>query len=411
MFNKKEIKKIRKDFPILKKKILGRKFIYFDNSSTTHKPKCLINSIKHYYYNYNYNINRNYNYLSTKTTLLIEKTRNIIKRFINAKYNEEIIFTKNTTESINLVSKCLDFKQKDEIIITGLEHHSNILPWQILYFKKGIKLKIVKINKKYNINIKEIIKNINNNTRIISITHISNVFGTILPIKYIVKYIKYFFPKILILLDSAQSIAHMPINVQELNIDFLVFSAHKIYGPTGLGILYGKKEKLKKLKKYQVGGNMVKDVNFKKTLYLNLPYKFEAGTPNISAIISFYSVLKYIQKKNINNIYIYEKKLLEYTKKLLLKNNNIILYGDNKNKINNSSILTFNVKNISSFDIGCLLNNYGIYVRTGYHCAQPLFNILNIKNGSIRLSFGIYNYKKEIKIFYKYLLLIIKKFL
>ncbi|MDH3004198.1 MAG: aminotransferase class V-fold PLP-dependent enzyme [Candidatus Shikimatogenerans sp. JK-2022] len=406
MFNKYQIKKIRSNFPILKKKIGGKKIIYFDNSSTTHKPKCLINNIKHYYYNYNSNINRSNSYLSNKTNNFIYRTRKKIKTFINAKYSKEIIFTKGTTESINLISNSIKYFKNDEIIITLLEHHSNILPWQLLAIKKKIKLNIVNINNKFNITLNEIKKKINKYTKLISLTHISNVFGTILPIYQIVKYIKKYNKNIIILLDSAQSIAHIPIDVQKLNIDFLAFSAHKFYGPTGLGILYGKINMLKKLNKYQVGGNMVKEVKIKKSTYLNIPYKFEAGTPNISSIISFYYVLKFIEKINIYNINIYEKKLIEYTKNKLLNNNNIILYG--KNNIINSSIISFNIKNKNNFDIGCLLNNYGIYVRTGYHCAQPLFNKLNIKNGTIRISYGIYNTKKEIDIFYFYLLKIIK---
>ncbi|WGH25006.1 MAG: aminotransferase class V-fold PLP-dependent enzyme [Candidatus Shikimatogenerans bostrichidophilus] len=406
MLNKKEIKKIRLNFPILYNKKFNNKIIYLDNASTTQKPKNLINSIKYYYYNYNSNINRYNNNLSNKTTILINKTRNYIKKFINAKSKNEIIFTKNTTESINLISNSLKFTKNNEIIITYLEHHSNILPWlKLKKIKKIKKINIININKKYNISLKDISKKLNKNTRLISITHISNVFGTILPIKNIVKTIKRFNKQILILLDGAQSIGHIPIDVQELNIDYFVFSAHKIYGPTGLGILYGKKKKLKILKKYQLGGNMVKDVNLKRRLYLKIPNKFEAGTPNISSIISFYSVLKYLNKINLYNIYLYEKKILDYIKYKLLKINKIILYGTDK--INNSSILSFNIKNINSFDVGYILNNYGIYVRTGYHCAQPLFNKLNIKQGSIRISLGIYNNYNEIDKFIYYLLKII----
>ncbi|WGH25377.1 MAG: aminotransferase class V-fold PLP-dependent enzyme [Candidatus Shikimatogenerans bostrichidophilus] len=401
MFNKIEIKKIRSNFPILKKNI-----IYFDNSSTTQKPKCLINNIKYYYYNLNSNINR-YNYtLSNKTTDLIDKCRNKIKQFIHAKDAKEIIFTKGTTESINLISNSLNWTKNDEIVITVLEHHSNFIPWQLLSYKKKIKLKFIKINKLYNIDLNDLKKKINNKTKLISITHISNVFGTILPIYYIVNIIKKINNKILILLDGAQSIAHIPIDVQKLNIDFFVFSAHKIYGPTGLGVLYGKYNKLKKLNKYQVGGSMVKYVSLKKTTYLDLPSKLEAGTPNISSIISFYYVIKFIEKIKIYNINIYENKLIEYTKNLLLNNNKIILYG--KKNIYNSSILSFNVKNINNFDLGCLLNKYGICVRTGYHCAQPLFNYLKIKNGTIRISYGLYNNKEEIDKFYFLLLKLIK---
>ncbi|WGH24639.1 MAG: aminotransferase class V-fold PLP-dependent enzyme [Candidatus Shikimatogenerans bostrichidophilus] len=408
MFSKKEIKKIRLNFPILKKKILGQRIIYFDNSSTTQKPKFLIRSINNYYLNYNSNINRINYYLSNKTNLLIEKTRIYLKKFINAKFSSEIIFTKGTTESINLISKSLNFKKNDEIVITGLEHHSNILPWQLLRIEKNIRLRVVRINSQYNISLSTLSNYINKNTKIVSITHISNVFGTILPIESIVKYIRSYNPNILILLDSAQSIAHIPIDVQKLDIDFLVFSAHKIYGPTGLGILYGKKEILKSMNKYQVGGNMVKDVKIKRTLYLSIPNKFEAGTPNISSIISFYSVLKYIRYLNINRIYSYEKSLLEYTKKLFLKNNKIISYTS-KN-LNTTSIFSFNIKKINNFDIGCLLNNYAIFVRTGYQCSQPLFQMLKIKNGCVRISYGVYNNKEEIKKVYNSILKIIKEY-
>ncbi|MDH3004415.1 MAG: aminotransferase class V-fold PLP-dependent enzyme [Candidatus Shikimatogenerans sp. JK-2022] len=409
MFKKYNINKIRKNFPILNKKIFGKKIIYFDNSSTTQKPKCLINNIKKYYYNYNSNINRNNNYLSNITNILIEKTRKKIKKLINSKTKNEIIFTKGTTESINIISNGIKFNKNDEILISLLEHHSNILPWQLLIKKKKIKLKFININKNFNISYKDFKKKINKKTKLISLTYISNVFGTVIPIKKIINFIKKKNKNIKILLDCAQSISHIPIDVQKINIDFLVFSAHKMYGPTGLGILYGKSKELKKLNKYQVGGNMIYKVNYNKTKYLNIPYKFEAGTPNISSIISFYSVLKFINKINIKNIKKYENYLIKYIKKKLLKNNNIILYS-NKSTYN-SSILSFNILNINSFDIGCLLNNYGIIVRTGYHCAQPLFNKLKLNNGNIRISFGIYNTIKEIDIFYNCLLKIIKKLL
>ncbi|WGH24825.1 MAG: aminotransferase class V-fold PLP-dependent enzyme [Candidatus Shikimatogenerans bostrichidophilus] len=408
MFNSKEIEKIRSKFPILKKKILGQKIVYLDNSSTTQKPIFLIRSINNYYLNYNSNINRINYYLSNKTNLLIEKSRIFISKFINAKYSSEIIFTKGTTESINLISRTLKFKKNDEIVISGLEHHSNILPWQILRNENSIKLRVIKLNNKFNITLDMLTKYINKNTKLVSITHISNVFGTILPIELIVKYLRSYNPNIIILLDSAQSIAHIPIDVQKLDVDFLVFSAHKIYGPTGLGILYGKKYILESMDKYQVGGNMVKDVKINRTLYLSIPNKFEAGTPNISSIISFYSVLKYIKYLDLNKIYTYEKKLLEYTKKLFLNNKKIIVYS--KNDTNSTSIMSFNIKKINNFDIGCLLNNYAIFVRTGYQCAQPLFQMLKINNGCVRISFGLYNKKEEIDKLYNTLKKIIKEY-
>ncbi|WGH25742.1 MAG: SufS family cysteine desulfurase [Candidatus Shikimatogenerans bostrichidophilus] len=409
MFTKKEIINIRNQFPIFSKKINGYPLIYFDNSSTTQKPKCLINKNKYYYYNLNSNVYRNNCYLSNKSTFYIEKCRNIIKNFINANSKKEIIFTKGTTESINLICNCLNniniLKKNDEIIISLLEHHSNIIPWQYLCKKKKLILKIININKKYNISLKSLKNIISNKTKIISITHISNVFGTILPIKKIVEIIRNKNKNIIIILDGAQSISHIPINVKSLNIDFYAFSTHKIYGPYGLGILYGKKKILNQFPPYQLGGSMIKSVTLNKTIYTDLPKKFEAGTPNICSIFCFLYVIKYINKINIYNINIYEKKLINFIKNLFLKNKNIILYG--KNNIHSSSILSFNIKNINNFDIGCMLNKYGICVRTGYHCSHPLMKYLNI-NGTIRISFGMYNTIEEIDKFYFFLLKIIK---
>ncbi|WOX79138.1 aminotransferase class V-fold PLP-dependent enzyme [Candidatus Shikimatogenerans bostrichidophilus] len=407
MFNKKEIKLIRKEFPILKKIINGYKLIYFDNSSTTQKPKILIDKIKYYYYNYNSNLYRYNNYLSVKSTIYVDECRKTIKKLINANSYKEIIFTKSTTESINLLSVCLKNinKKNDEIIISQLEHHSNLIPWQILCKKKKLKLKILKINEKYNISLKYLKYKLSKKTKIVSITHISNVFGTILPIKKIVEIIKNYNRNILIILDCAQSIAHIPIDVQKLNVDILVFSSHKIYGPTGLGILYCKEEILNKLIPYQYGGGMIKEVRYKNTIYENGYKQLEAGTINIASIYSFMYVIKYLNKIKIYNINIYENKLINYLKKLLLKNKKIILYG--KDNINSSSILSFNIKNKNNYDIGLLLNNYGIQVRIGNQCAEPLMKYLKL-NGTIRVSLGLYNNKEEIDKFYYYLNKIIK---
>ncbi|MDH3003697.1 MAG: aminotransferase class V-fold PLP-dependent enzyme [Candidatus Shikimatogenerans sp. JK-2022] len=408
MFKKNIFLKIRKIFPILKKKINNKSIIYFDNATTTHKPYILIKKIKNYYFNYNSNINRSNNYLSEKTNFYIKKCRIIIKKFINASSSKEIIFTKGTTESINLLANILKYKLKknDEIIITILEHHSNFIPWQILCKKKKIKLIILKIKNNYNISLNELKNKINKKTKIISITHVSNVFGTILPIKKIVNIIKNNNNKTIIILDGAQSIAHIPINVKKLNIDFYTFSAHKIYGPTGLGILYGKQNILNNLSPYQYGGSMVKNVDKKKNKYLKIPYKYEAGTLNTSSIYSFIYIINFIKKINILNIQKYENFLIKYTKKLLLKNKNIILYSNNN--IKNSSILSFNIKNINHIDINYFLNYYNIFIRNGNHCAQPLIKYLNL-DGTLRISFGIYNNIEEINKFYFFLLKIIKK--
>ncbi|WGH27130.1 MAG: aminotransferase class V-fold PLP-dependent enzyme [Candidatus Shikimatogenerans bostrichidophilus] len=407
MFVNKEIKKIRDNFPILKTKYNNYPLIYFDNASTTQKPKILIKKLKYYYYNYNSNIYRSNNNISKKSTFFVEKCRKVIKNFINASSSKEIIFTKGTTESINLLSIILKniFNKNDEIIISILEHNSNIIPWQILCKKKKLKLIFLKINNKYNISIKQLKKNINKKTKLISLTHISNVFGTVLPIKNIVKIIKNKNKKIIIILDGAQSIAHIPIDVKDLNIDFFVFSVHKIYGPTGLGILYGKKKILNNLPPYQYGGSMVNDVLYNKSFFLKTPNRFEAGTINISSIYSFIYIINFINKININNINIYEKKLVNYTKKLFLKNKNIILYG--KNNINISSIISFNIKNINNIDINYFLNKYNISIRNGYNCSHLLMKYLKI-NGTLRISYGIYNNYEEIEKFYFFLLKIIK---
>lgn len=397
MLSEKEIYDIRKKFPILKKIVYGNPWVYLDNAATTHKPKEVIKSIIDFYINKNSNVHRGNHYVSQLATIEMEKTRKRFQNFINAESPNEIIFTKGTTESINLVASCMInfIKKDDEIIISQLEHHSNIVPWQILCQKTGALLKIVTIDK-YNLSLdmKVFESMLSKKTKIVSITHVSNALGIINPIKKIIDKAHQY--NAWILIDGAQSACHMLINVKELNTDFYVFSSHKMYGPTGIGILYGKKNILDKFNPYQSGGEMIKNVTFEKSTYAELPFKFEAGTPNIEGIIASHSAIDFIEKIGINKIQSYEINLLKYAKKILKKIEDIIIYGDNKKS---SNIISFNIKNIHPFDIGSILNRLGIAVRTGNHCSQPLMNFLKVP-GTIRISFAIYNTIDEIDILY-----------
>lgn len=397
MLSKKEISDLRKEFPILKKIVYGNPWIYFDNAATTQKPKEVIKSIIDFYLKKNSNVHRGNHYVSQLATIAMEKTRKRFQKFINAESSNEIIFTKGTTESINLVASCMMnfIKKDDEIIISQLEHHSNIIPWQILSQKTGAILKIITIDKSNLCLDMEVFKSmLSKKTKIVSITHVSNALGVINPIKKIIDKVHEY--NAWILIDGAQSPCHMLINVKELNTDFYTFSSHKMYGPTGIGILYGKKKILENFDPYQSGGEMIKNVTFKHSTYAELPFKFEAGTPNIEGIVASNAAINFIEKIGINKIQSYERKLLRYANNILNKIDDIIIYGDNKKC---SNIISFNIKNIHPFDIGSILNKLGIAVRTGNHCAQPLMNFLKVP-GTIRISFGIYNTIDEIDILY-----------
>lgn len=397
MLSQKQIYNIRKEFPILKKLVYGNPWIYFDNAATTQKPKKVIKSIIDYYFNKNSNVHRGNHFVSQLATIEMEQTRQRFQNFIHAESSNEIIFTKGTTESINLVAYCMTnfIKKNDEIIISQLEHHSNIVPWQILCQKTGAILKVVTIDKNNGFLNMDIFESmLSEKTKIVSITHVSNALGVINPIKKIIDKVHEY--NALILIDGAQSPSHMLINVKELNADFYTFSSHKMYGPTGIGILYAKKNILDKFPPYQSGGEMIENVSFNNSTYAEIPLKFEAGTPNIEGIIASNAAIDFIEKIGINKIQMYEINLLTYAKKILSKIDDIIIYADNKKC---SNILSFNIKKIHPFDIGSILNRLGIAVRTGNHCAQPLMDYLEIP-GTIRISFGIYNTISEIDTLY-----------
>lgn len=388
-----DIKKIREDFPILSTKIYGKSLVYLDNGATTQKPQCVIDKIAEIYTSVNANIHRGVHHLSQEATELTENSRRIVQNFIRAKHSREIIFTKGTTESINLVahSFCQQFcKPGDEIIVSAMEHHSNIVPWQLQESITGVKLQVIPINEKGELIIEEYEKLINPKTRLISVTHVSNVMGVVNPIKRIIEIAhKHNIP---VLIDAAQSIQHIEIDVQELDCDFLVFSGHKVYGPTGTGILYGKEEYLNQMPPYQGGGEMIGKVSFNGTTFNELPFKFEAGTPNYVDFIALGTALEYVDSLGINNIKLYEEELLDYATKCLLKIDGLKIYGTS---INKSAVISFLVDGIHHYDMGMLLDKMGFAVRTGHHCAEPLMDILGIE-GTVRASFAFYNTKEEI---------------
>ena len=388
---------IRKQFPIFEKKLKNNNLIYFDNAASSQKPDCVINKISDYYkYEYS-NVHRGIHSLSQISTDKFEQTRSAVKEFINANSTQEIIFTKGTTESINLVASSWSdvfLNEGDEIIISTLEHHANIVPWQIVCKKKKATLKIIPIDENGHIDLKDVKNLISKKTKFISLIHISNVIGIETPIIEIIKLAHKANAQILI--DGAQAVSHKKIDVQKLNCDFYCFSAHKMYGPTGVGILFGKKKILEKMSPYQTGGEMIKEVSFKETTFNDLPFKFETGTPNITGIIALKESIDFINSIGFEYIQQYEKELLEFLINELRKFPYLkILGGNNKNK---NSIVSFNMKKIHHYDAGSFLNNFGIALRTGHLCAQPLMNRYNIP-GTIRVSFAIYNNFEEIEFF------------
>jgi cysteine desulfurase/selenocysteine lyase len=388
-----DINKIRKDFPILSREVYGKPLVYLDNAATTQKPKCVVEKIDQIYYSINSNVHRGVHFLSQESTDAHEAARITAQKFIGASSPSEIIFTRGTTESINLVSSsfCREFcKADDEILITAMEHHSNIVPWQIQGDIQGVKLVVAPINSEGELLIDEFKNKITSRTKLIAVTHISNVLGTINPIEEIIEIAHN--QGIPVLIDAAQSVQHKEINVQKLDCDFLVFSSHKIYGPTGIGVLYGKKKWLEAMPPYQGGGEMIATVSFEKTTYNEIPFKFEAGTPDYVGTAAFATALDYVSELGINNIAMYEDELLHYATERLLSINGLKIYGNAKNK---SSVISFLVGNIHPYDMGMLLDKMGIAVRTGHHCAEPLINQLGIP-GTVRASFAFYNTKEEV---------------
>ncbi|WP_111683322.1 aminotransferase class V-fold PLP-dependent enzyme [Winogradskyella tangerina] len=389
------VETIRKDFPILNREVNGKPLIYFDNAATSQTPQQVIDVIVDYYSNYNANIHRGVHALSQEATDAYEQARRKIQTHFNAEYAHEIIFTSGTTHGINLVANGFSslLKKGDEIIVSALEHHSNIVPWQMLCEKTGAELKVIPMNDNGELELSAFEALLNENTKLVFVNHISNALGTINPIEEIIS--KAHSVGAAVLVDGAQSCPHIKPDVQALDVDFYVCSAHKICGPTGVGMLYGKQDWLKKLPPYQGGGEMIAEVTFEKTTYADLPHKFEAGTPNVCGGIAFGAALDYMNAIGFETIANYEHELLEHATHLLQQIEGVKIYGTAKHK---TSVISFNVGNIHPYDIGTILDKMGIAVRTGHHCAQPIMDYYNIP-GTIRASFMFYNTKAEIDTF------------
>jgi len=388
------IESIRNDFPILNTKVNGNQLIYLDNAATSQTPNCVIDSISDYYKTLNSNIHRGVHKLSQLATEKYEESRAKFKEHLNANNTCEIIFTSGTTHSINLISNGFSkfLSKGDEIIVSQLEHHSNIVPWQMLCEKTGAIMKVIPMNEKGELDLNAFSALLNDKTKVVFVNHVSNALGTVNPIEIIIE--KSHNVGAAVLIDGAQAAPHFEIDVKKLNVDFYVCSAHKLCGPTGVGILYGKKEWLEKLPPYQGGGEMIDQVSFEKSTYADLPNKFEAGTPNISGVIASGIALDYINKLGLENIKEYEDYLLNYATSKLKEIEGVKIYGEAKIK---TSVISFNIKNIHPYDVGSVIDNLGIAVRTGHHCAQPIMDYFDIP-GTIRISFSFYNTIDEINI-------------
>lgn len=394
-FNKMfDVETIRSDFPILNQEINGSPLIYFDNAASTQKPKSVISSISNYYKKDHSNVHRGVHSLSVRATEAYEESRRSIAQFINAAHDYEIILTKGSTESINLVANSItpQINKEDEILITTMEHHSNIVPWQELCIRTGAKLKVIPINTNGEIDLNALSQLINKKTRFVSLVHVSNTLGTINPVKAVIEMAKSVDAYTLI--DGAQAAAHMDIDVQSLDCDFYVFSGHKLYGPTGIGVLYGKEECLQSLTPYQYGGEMILKVTFEETTYNELPHKFEAGTPNIAGAVGLRSAIDYLDNIDCSMARNHEMALHDYALNQLLLIPNIEIIGTAKNK---SAIISFIIKNLHPHDIGTILNQKAVAVRTGHHCTMPLMDHYKI-SGTIRASFSFYNTKDEVDV-------------
>ena len=389
-----DVASIRKQFPTLKQTVYGKPLIYLDNGATSQKPQMVIDAIDRYYSKENSNIHRGVHFLSQHATTLYEDARTTIQKYINAPSSDEVIFTSGTTGGINLVAFSFGelLKEGDEIIISAMEHHSNIVPWQLLCERKKCVLKVIPINSKGELIMAEFDKLLTDKTKIVSITHISNALGTINPIREIISKSHSIGAKVLI--DGAQSIQHTKIDVQELDCDFFIFSGHKVFGPTGVGILYGKREILDQMPPYQGGGDMIAKVTFEKTTYNELPHKFEAGTPNISGGIALGTAFEFLNQLDLNEVEVYETELLNYAQSELVKLDGLKIIGTAEHK---TSVVSFVIDGLHPFDVGTLLDKQGIAVRTGHHCTQPVMDFFGIP-GTIRASFAFYNTKEEVDI-------------
>lgn len=388
-----DIHQIRADFPILGRTVYGKPLVYLDNGATTQKPRAVVEAITNEYYNTNANVHRGVHFLSQQATELHEASRETVRRFINARSTSEIVFTRGTTESINLLAATFCQSQMqagDEVIISTMEHHSNIVPWQLQAAQRGIVLRVIPMDDRGELLLDEYERLFSPKTKLVSIAHVSNVLGTINPVKEMIATAHAH--GIPVLVDGAQSIPHMPVDVRELDADFYVFSGHKVYGPTGVGVLYGKEDWLDKLPPYQGGGEMIQHVSFEKTTFNELPFKFEAGTPDYIGTTGLARALDYVSALGMDTIAAYEHELTEYATRRLKEIPGMRIFGESEQK---GSVISFLVGNIHHFDLGTLLDRLGIAVRTGHHCAQPLMTRLGIE-GTVRASFGLYNTKEEV---------------
>ena len=390
-----DINQIRADFPILERTVYGKPLVYLDNGATTQKPRCVVEAITNEYYNTNANVHRGVHFLSQQATELHEASRETVRKFINARSTAEIVFTRGTTESINLLATtfCQSLMEEDdEVIISVMEHHSNIVPWQLQARLWGITLRVIPMNDRGELLLDEYEKLFSPRTKLVCVTHVSNVLGTVNPVKEMIATAHAH--GVPVLVDGAQSIPHMPVDVRELDADFYVFSGHKVYGPTGVGVLYGKENWLDRLPPYQGGGEMIQHVSFEKTTFNELPFKFEAGTPDYIGTTGLARALDYVSALGMDNIAAYEHELTTYATRRLKEIPGMRLFGESEQK---GSVISFLVGQIHPFDLGTLLDRLGIAVRTGHHCAQPLMTRLGIE-GTVRASFGLYNTKEEIDV-------------
>lgn len=393
-----EVDEIRKDFPILNTEVDGKPLVYFDNAATSQKPLSVINAISDYYSNYNSNIHRGVYSISIKASEAYENAKQKVKEFINANDHREIVFTKGTTESVNLIAYSYglnNVKPGDEIIISEMEHHSNIVPWQVLCEKKNALLKVIPVNDDGELIIEEYKKLLSDKTKIVSLCHISNSLGTINPVKEIIKLAKEKNRDIAVVIDGAQAVHHTKVDVQELGADFYVFSSHKMYGPMGIGVLYCRAELLEAMEPYQTGGDMISSVSFEGTKYNEIPMKFEAGTPNVEGAVGLSAAIDYIAAAGLEGIQRQEQELLDYATQQLRMINGIRIIGTAKLK---TGVISFTAEGLNAFDIGVMLDTNGIAVRTGQHCTEPLMNRFGIA-GTVRISFAFYNTKSEIDVF------------
>lgn len=406
IIRKLDMRQLRSEFPILHQTVNGRQLVYFDNAATTQKPQRVLDALESYYREYNSNIHRGLHTLAEKATSTFELSRKKAAEFINAPEIEEVIFTKGTTEGINLVAQTYgrkNFKKGDEIIITGMEHHSNIVPWQMIAEEKGAVLKIIPVSGKGEIDIEDFKKLISDKTRIVSLAFASNALGTVNPVKEVIEIAHS--AGALVMIDGAQAAPHLSIDVQDLDCDFFAFSAHKMYGPTGVGVLYGKRVLLENMPPYQGGGEMIRQVTFKKTTYNDIPYKFEAGTPNIGDVIAFDESIDFILEHGRNSIAAHEEELIQFAHEKSKEIEDLVIYGEAAHKV---SVFSFLINGVHPLDLGTMLDAQGIAVRTGHHCAQPLMDAFKI-DGTVRASFGVYNTREEIQIMFDAIREIIKK--